>query len=836
MSRFFTRWLSRSSRPARKLGLQVEALEDRLALSTLFVDAGGALTYTAGFGVANRLTINLDAATDTYKFSDVEIINAPGFLGNGTTSVSVPNARVSSMKLLLGDQADTLKVEATKDPIQVQAGTGDDTITLVSVGGTLDGIQTPLNVAGDDGNDTLTVNDQGAATGKSYTLTANSLTRAGVVIVNGLSTLETLNLNTTGLNDAIAVQGTPSGTAAAVNAGFGDDTMTAGGAVGGLNAVLSNVTFDGQQGNDVLTVDDTGGSAARAFTVTSSAVLRSTGFLSVSAVNYANAEGVVVNAGAFDDQFGVASTRFATPVTLNTGAGDDIVSLGRGLVLTPIFFKPTLGPLQGAVTVNGQGGNDLLSLSDAGSIIGRSYAVTSSSVVSTSSIAKINYGTVERLDIETTPFDDLIKVQSTAVGTVTTIHGLEGFDSAFVGIDNTSFPVANLGSIQGALTFDFGAGNDRLSLDDRNNGFNQAYSVTSNSVSRSGIAPINYSFAGQGTLTLSANGATNVVNVLSTAANTSVFVNLGFGDDTINVGRPTFFGGHSMGGIQGHLSIQGQDGKDVLNLLDQEVPPPVVTQVGQALPLPASTVGQTYTVNSTSVSRSGAAGIDYLGIENVVLNTTASDDLVTVNLPGLSAAVTVNAGSGDDTIRLVDGFFTGSLTVNGQAGIDRLDYSAFTSGVRVNLAQGTATRLTGLSGIEDVVGGAANDILVGDGGANLLMGGPGRDILIGGAGVDQLLGGTDEDILIGNGTTLGGAALEAVMAEWARTDVAYAVRIQHLKLGGGLNGAVKLDQTKLVEDNARDSLTGIADALDWFFLTGSDFATDLNKPGFEQVN
>src|SRR5205823_13392269 len=128
---------------------------------------GGALPSTAGAAVANCLTINLNAAPDTYKFNDVEIITAPGFLGNGTTSVTVPNARVSSMKLLLGDKADTLKVEATKDPIQVQAGTGDDTITLVSVGGTLDGIRAPLNVAGEDGNDTLTVNDQGAATGKS---------------------------------------------------------------------------------------------------------------------------------------------------------------------------------------------------------------------------------------------------------------------------------------------------------------------------------------------------------------------------------------------------------------------------------------------------------------------------------------------------------------------------------------------------------------------------------------------------------------------------------------------------------------------------------------------
>src|SRR5262249_40968565 len=150
---------SPARKPRHKPGLQVESLEDRTVPSTLFVDATGLLTYTAGAGVANRLTIRLDPATDTYQFRDVEVINAPRLIGNGTTAVSVPNARVNSMRILLGDGADTLTVESTRDPIQVQAGAGSDTITLVSTGGTLDGIQAPIRVAGEDGQDTLTVND-----------------------------------------------------------------------------------------------------------------------------------------------------------------------------------------------------------------------------------------------------------------------------------------------------------------------------------------------------------------------------------------------------------------------------------------------------------------------------------------------------------------------------------------------------------------------------------------------------------------------------------------------------------------------------------------------------
>ena len=156
----------------------------------------------------------------------------------------------------------------------------------------------------------------------------------------------------------------------------------------------------------------------------------------------------------------------------------------------------------------------------------------------------------------------------------------------------------------------------------------------------------------------------------------------------------------------------------------------------------------------------------------------------------------------------------------------------------MNLALGTATGVAGLSGVENVTGGSGNDVLIGDAAANVLRGGYGRDLLIGREGADQLFGDAGEDILIGNATVHDAdpAALEAIMAEWRRDDRAYGQRIQNLKLGGGNNGAVILDLTKLVEDGAQDRLTGGGDALDWFFLTGTDLAPDLNQPAIEQVN
>lgn len=127
--------------------------------------------------------------------------------------------------------------------------------------------------------------------------------------------------------------------------------------------------------------------------------------------------------------------------------------------------------------------------------------------------------------------------------------------------------------------------------------------------------------------------------------------------------------------------------------------------------------------------------------------------------------------------------------------------SAVTGGVTVNLAAGTATGLRGgIASIQNVVGSA------------------GRDLLIGGLGINRLDGGAGEDILIAGATAydLDPASLAAVMAEWGRTDLHYAARVDHLLYGGGLNGATRLDLAHYAQDAGQNTLTGGTD-LDLFY-------------------
>ena len=193
-----------------------------------------------------------------------------------------------------------------------------------------------------------------------------------------------------------------------------------------------------------------------------------------------------------------------------------------------------------------------------------------------------------------------------------------------------------------------------------------------------------------------------------------------------------------------------------------------------------------------------------------------------IDLEGIrnATAVTVNAGAGNDTIQMFHraATFAGALTIDGQGGVNTLDYSNFTGDATVDLPSGTATAISGgVSNIQDVIGSQGNDILVGNGG-NVLTGGTGRNLLIAGPTASTLVGNSGEDILVGGTTGYENnpPALAALRAEWTRTDLPYSARVHHLLHGGGLNGATLLDQAAFTPNAGGNTLTGAA-GLDLFY-------------------
>jgi len=148
-----------------------------------------------------------------------------------------------------------------------------------------------------------------------------------------------------------------------------------------------------------------------------------------------------------------------------------------------------------------------------------------------------------------------------------------------------------------------------------------------------------------------------------------------------------------------------------------------------------------------------------------------------------------------------------------------------------------------------LLGGQGNNSIKGGGGPSVLVGGPDQDVMVGALGPSILIGAGGADLLTARGgaVLIGGncsydtdpLALEAILAEWSRTNANYQTRVNDL-LGpsaggtaGGLNGPYYLNPTTLSGDGTQSILNG-GSGLDLFFATMAD-AIFSKKAGDEVI-
>jgi Ca2+-binding RTX toxin-like protein len=202
--------------------------------------------------------------------------------------------------------------------------------------------------------------------------------------------------------------------------------------------------------------------------------------------------------------------------------------------------------------------------------------------------------------------------------------------------------------------------------------------------------------------------------------------------------------------------------------------------LGETNTVTINLAGGTYTVTDSAgiVAGSGCAQVSGTqatcpdaGVFRVTAEGRDLNDNITVNaapplgavLHGGSGTDTLrggpaddrfHGGDGNDTLRGGDGddVFDGGLgndTLDGQNGSDTASYSARTEPVRVDLSFKIGGQSGGeialnerdglLANVENAIGGAGDDEIVGGEGYNLLSGGPGgSDIICGGLGVDTV--------------------------------------------------------------------------------------------------
>ncbi len=127
--------------------------------------------------------------------------------------------------------------------------------------------------------------------------------------------------------------------------------------------------------------------------------------------------------------------------------------------------------------------------------------------------------------------------------------------------------------------------------------------------------------------------------------------------------------------------------------------------------------------------------------------------------------------------------------------------------------------------------------VIGSTGPNTLTGpSSGHCLLIGGGGAAQITGGSSDRLLIGGGTTydLNDAALEAIVAEWDRTDIGFTQRVLDLTSGGGLNGSYVLTASTITEDAQANTLAS-GTGQTWFIVHSRDLVVNKKATDIETV-
>ena len=340
-----------------------------------------------------------------------------------------------------------------------------------------------------------------------------------------------------------------------------------------------------------------------------------------------------------------------------------------------------------------------------------------------------------------------------------------------------------------------GAGADTLTVDESGDldapGVTrqaQTISLINNTVSVLGgaAASVGYSQLAGSVLSLSYAGVSTLV-VQGDAAGNSFLA----GDADDNLDR-----------LPAKVTLQGS-GKDSLRLDD----------AANAPDAPITQTSPRFTITGNSVTRTNVVTFDYLGVTQTTTLTSAID------FSGL-ATVEIDGGATNNTFAVTGAAPGVSTTIHGGSATNTLDYFNFKGNVIVDLPIGTATGLSGgISNIQDVYGSRGDDILVGNGG-NVLTGGTGRNLLIAGPTASTLIGNSGQDILVGGAPVYDAdpklTAIDAIMAEWSRTDLSYAARVQDLLDGGGLNGSDLLDGANFLSNGGNNTLTGGA-GLDLFY-------------------
>ena len=243
-------------------------------------------------------------------------------------------------------------------------------------------------------------------------------------------------------------------------------------------------------------------------------------------------------------------------------------------------------------------------------------------------------------------------------------------------------------------------------------------------------------------------GGSGSDHIIAGAGNDVVYA--GTGDDVVfgGTGNDTIFGGGGddrLLGEEGNDTLFGEEGDDI-----------VLGGAGNDLLFGGD--------GSDNVKGDDGRDVIHGGLGNDTLDGGAADDILFAEAgddvaEGGDGNDVLSDGEGSDNVSggpgndyLLVSIDTATDHYEGGDGVDTLDLSATRISVQVDLQSGTADGeqigINFVSGIEEVIGGAGNDILSGSSREETLIGGAGDDRLCAAAGSDTIEGGSGCDLII----------------------------------------------------------------------------------------
>jgi hypothetical protein len=255
-----------------------------------------------------------------------------------------------------------------------------------------------LSVKGDQGwpgeNDTITV---GVAATGGVTATVD-----GQMVAFDQGAITSVNVQPGGGTNTVNIEQTQSGAPVSISDASGSvNNISISPIALFLPNIMGNVSISGGGANTLTVFDQNDWGNDEIYTLTSSTVTRAYS----ATISYSGVSSVTLDGGTGADPYDVSST--SAPLTLNAGSGNNTVNIGSA--------SSSLDAIQGAVNVTGQGGTDVLNISDQADTTGHSYTLNGSTLTRDGAAA-ISFSTFQAVDLTAGSHDDALVLKAMPTG------------------------------------------------------------------------------------------------------------------------------------------------------------------------------------------------------------------------------------------------------------------------------------------------------------------------------------------------------------------------------------------------------------------------------------